>query len=266
MAGWGIFSTLKVEEGVLFEFERHWNRMSRDAALFRVPFDWEPAALERELLRVVDANRAPNSTLRVYVFRNRGSMWVSPGVEKEWDLVAMTASRTQWGESARLGVIPHGRHAQSPFAGTKINSWAANLVMYEEAHLRGLDEVVLLNERVEVAECTSANIFAVFGSDVVTPPLSSGCLPGVTREVVLECLSPEGIHIGERVLTLADLSRADCVFITSTTRDLMPVAAIEGIEVRQQRGVFDTLLPAFKEHSRSYTRRAAQRAPAAALL
>ena len=48
MAGWGIFSTLKVEEGVLFEFERHWSRMTRDAALFRVPFEWEPAALERD--------------------------------------------------------------------------------------------------------------------------------------------------------------------------------------------------------------------------
>ncbi len=260
MAGWGIFSTLKVDSGVLFEFDRHWSRMKRDAALFRIPFEWEPEALERELLRVVEANQAPNSTLRVYIYRNRGSMWVSPGMEKEWDIVAMTADRSQWGASASLGVIPHGRHAQSPFAGTKINSWAANLVLYEQAHLKGLDEVVLLNERGDVAECTSANIFAIFGNEVMTPPLSSGCLPGVTREVVLECIAPSGVLIAEKTLTLADLGQADCVFITSTTRDLMPVAAIESIEVAHNHRVFDLLLPAFRNYAQSYTRSAARRA------
>ena len=64
-------------------------------------------------------------------------------------------------------------------------SWAFNLNWYREAHDRGFDEVVLLNEREEVAECTSANIFAVFGDQVYTPPLDSGCLPGITREILL---------------------------------------------------------------------------------
>lgn len=260
MAGWGIFSTLKVEDGVLFEFGRHWSRMKRDAALFRIPFEWEPEALERELLRAVEANGAYRSTLRVYVIRNLGSAWVSPSVEKEWDLIAMTADRTKWGATAKLGVVPHGRHAQSPFAGTKINSWAANLVLYEQAHQQGLDEVVLLNEHGNVSECTSANIFAVFGREVRTPPLSSGCLPGVTREVILECLRVEGTSVAERDLTLEDLSEADCVFISSTTRDLMPVESISGIAVRRDRAVFDQMLAAFQSHARDYYARGAARA------
>ena len=70
----------------------------------------------------------------------------------------------------RLGVVPQARHAASRFAGTKFTSWAMNLTMYDEAHDRGLDEVVLLNERDEVSECTSANIFIVEGDQVFTPP------------------------------------------------------------------------------------------------
>ena len=77
-----------------------------------------------------------------------------------------------------------------------------NLTMYDEAHDRGLDEVVLLNERDEVSECTSANIFIVEGDQVFTPPLSSGCLAGITRELLLTEIRVPGIRIAEKVLTL----------------------------------------------------------------
>lgn len=101
---------------------------------------------------------------------------------REFDVVAFTADVNRWGTSVKLGLIPNARYAASEFAGTKNLSWSENLTWYERAHDHGLDEVVLLNERGEVCECTSANIFAVFvnaqGAQVWTPPLSSGCLPG----------------------------------------------------------------------------------------
>src|SRR5439155_15722324 len=118
------------------------------------------------------------------------------------------------------------RHAASVFAGTKILAWAMNLTWLEEAQSQGFDEVILLNERDEVAECTSANIFAAKGNEIWTPPLASGCLPGITRELLLaEVRAPE-FHVAEKVLTPADLESADEVFITSTTRDLLPVSVI----------------------------------------
>ena len=101
----------------------------------------------------------------------------------------------------------------------------------ESAQARGFDEVILLNERGEVAECTSANIFAAYGSQVRTPPLSSGCLPGITREVLMEEIRATGIEIVEKSLTPAELESADEVFITSTTRNLLPVFRIEGRKI-----------------------------------
>src|SRR5260370_11532683 len=101
-----------------------------------------------------------------------------------------------------------------------------NLTWLEEAQGQGFDEVVLLNEREDGAECTSVNLVAAKGGEVSTPPLASGCLPGITRELLLNEIHVPGVRVTERVLTPADLESADEVFITSTTRELLPVAVI----------------------------------------
>jgi branched-chain amino acid aminotransferase len=132
----------------------------------------------------------------------------------------------------RLGLVPQARHAANVFRGTKMLSWCFNLTWNESARQGHLDEVVLLNERGEVAELTSANIFIVRGREILTPPLDSGCLPGITRALILEELTVPDYRVGEAVLTPADLESADEVFVTSSTRDTMPVAAIEGLTIR----------------------------------
>src|SRR4051794_41113333 len=96
LSGWGVFSTVRVYEGVLFAFDRHWRRMQNDAARLRVPLPPEAAGLERELLRLVEANGAYNSTLRICVVRNKGGMWEGPGIHRDYDVVAFTADVNNW--------------------------------------------------------------------------------------------------------------------------------------------------------------------------
>ena len=251
LAGWGVFSTLRVIDGVLFAFERHWARMTKDAALFHVPM---PATVEegrRLLLELVEANHAYNATMRVVVVRNDGSVWADPA-ERRSDLIAMTSDLKAWGTGVKLAYVPQGRHAASMFAGTKILSWAMNLTWVEEAQAKGFDEVILLNERGEVSECTSANIFIASGNQVWTPPLSSGCLPGVTRDVLLDEIRAQGFEIGEQVLTPQDLERADEVFITSTTRELLPVLEIEGKVMKRDDRARRALQPEFSKYVERY--------------
>ena len=234
LAGWGVFSTLRVSRGVLFAFERHWARMKKDATNLRVPFPERPEWMEERLLRLVRANGAEDATLRVVIVRNQGGIWQGP-VDRSFDLIALTAGLTDWGGSVRLGLVPDARHSASRFAGTKVTAWGFNLTWYEEAHEQGLDEVVLLDENGHVSECTSANIFAVFGHEVLTPPLSSGCLPGITRELLLNDVRVEPYTVAERELTPADLESADEVFITSTTRDVLPAESIAGLRIGHHR-------------------------------
>jgi branched-chain amino acid aminotransferase len=258
--GWGVFSTIRVYDGVMFAWERHWARMHTDAGRMRVPFPADREWLAQRLQRLIDANQAFNATLRVAVIRNRGGMFEGPGPMRDFDVVAFTADVNRWGNTVKLGLVPNGRHAASEFAGTKNLSWSENLTWYERAHDEGLDEVVLLNERGEISECTSANIFAVFlnaqGTQVWTPPLASGCLPGVTRALLLEEIRIPGLQVGEKTLLPADLEAADEVFITSTTRELLPVVSVEGLNLglkgRQGGKVREQLQKAFTTYVENY--------------
>lgn len=251
--GWGVFSTLRVAEGFLFAYERHWDRMQRDAALMRVPFPSDPEWLRARLMKLVHANRAHNATLRVVIVRNHGGPYEAPSIERDFDLIAFTTDLTRWPDSVSLAIKPEARHSNCEFAGTKILSWSYNLTWNEEAHQHGFDEVVLLNERGEVSECTSANIFAIEGSFVCTPPLSSGCLPGVTRALLLEEIRLPGITIAEKTLLPGDLERADRVFITSTTRDVLPVIRIESLNVHNKsRDLLEQIRQALVEYRREY--------------
>ncbi len=179
-------------------------------------------------------------------------MWAGPSAGRASDLIALTADSKEWGRAVKLAYVADARHAACRFAGAKTLSWGMNLTWLETVQARGFDEAVLLNERGEVAECTSANIFIANGNQVWTPPLSSGCLPGVTREVVLNEIRPPGLEIGEKMLTPADLESADEVFITSTTRDLLPVTQIESRKVGRSECARQAFQEAFGEYVRGY--------------
>ena len=261
--GWGVFSTLRIYDGVPFAWERHWPRMKHDAERMRIPMPLDPDAVAADVQKLIEANSAYNGVLRLMVVRNRGGMFEGPAITRDFDLIGFTTDVYPWGDGMKLGVIPNGRHAASEFAGAKILSWSENLTRYERAREKGLDEVVLLNERGEVSECTSANLFAVHGDRVLTPPLSSGCLPGVTRAVLLDEIQIAGLKVQERVLLPADLEAADEAFLASTTRELLPVISIEGMRIKQSRTVRDRLQRAFSEYVQAYV--SSRRRPAAAI-
>jgi branched-chain amino acid aminotransferase len=264
--GWGVFSTIRVFDGVLFAFERHWARMKRDAAALNVPFPSDAEELRRDLLSLVEANHAFNATLRVAVIRNRGGFFEGAGIERDFDTVAFTTDVHEWGRSVRLAVQPHARHAACPFAGTKMLSWSFNLTWLENARARGFDETILLNEHGQVSECTSANIFAATPEGVLTPPLSSGCLPGITRELLLSEAQAPGYPVIERALDLEDLYRADAVFITSTTRELLQVAEIEGRRLNRNGRAREAMQAAFSAFADHYVAEAKESRNRAALI
>ena len=259
LSGWGVFSTLRMMQGIPFAFDRHWVRMSRDAKLLNVKLPSDAEKVEADLRRLADANHAPGSTLRLAVVRNAGGMWTGPGSEGDSDVIAMTADSKDWGDSARLMVQPNGRFAAGEFAGAKILSWAHNLTWAERASAAGFDEALLLNEHGRVSECTSANIFAAYGNEFLTPPLSDGCLPGITREVLLGEIHLPGVQVLERGLTLEDLYRADEVCITSTTRDLLAVSEIGGRALARRGELRERLTAAFREFSAAWVARRGSR-------
>ena len=231
LSGWGVFSTLRIGRGVAFAIERHWARLCRDAELIHVDLPVNLDGVRAGFAELIRHNDALEAVARICVFRSKGGRWEGPGTGASSDGVALTDDLSPWPETASLDVRANARFAASPFVGAKTLSWSANLTMYEDAHRAGFDEVILLNERSEVTECTSANIFAVQDGVTYTPPLHSGLLPGVTREVMLTELRSSSM-VREKVLSVDDLLEAEEVFITSSTRELLPVARIGETRLR----------------------------------
>jgi branched-chain amino acid aminotransferase len=227
LAGWGVFTTLRLYRGQPFQFHHHWERMSRDAARLGVDLTgFAETAVREAIVRLASANRRPEGMGRVWFVRNQGGLW-SDGIKRRaTDLLVFTRELVPWPESHRLMLQEHAVCSGGVLAGAKMLSWAQNALLLERARAQGFDDALLLNERGELAECTSANVFVVRSGRVLTPPLSSGCLPGVTREVLFEIASPSGIQLQEQTLTPEDLSGANEVFISSTTREVAAVSFV----------------------------------------
>ncbi len=228
ICGWGLFTTVRIVKGEAFAYERHWRRLEKDAALTRLPASYTGAKVRVLLQEVIRANQVKEGCARIYLVWNTVGSWKSDEKMPEVDLVITTADVPKYPEMVRLTVREQGRHAASPLAGVKTISWLNSVWAAAEAQREGFDEVVLLNERGEVSECTAANIFAVKNDKVVTPPISSGCLEGVTRGILMEIASEAGTSVAEQSLRLEDLYGADEVFVTSTNRNVIGVKEIAG--------------------------------------
>jgi branched-chain amino acid aminotransferase len=225
--GFGLFTTLRVFSGEAFAFERHWRRLEKDAGRVSLPMPYAPEAVRGHLAEVIRANEVREGTARIYLIYNRVGFWRSDEAFPDVDLVLYTAGLPPHREPARLALRPKGRFSASPLCTVKTTAWLNNVWNQLEAQKAGFDEVVLLNERGEVAECTAANVFAVSGGRVFTPPTTCGCLEGITRGVLLEIAPRLGIPMEERILTPEDLRRAEEMFISSTNRNLIGVGTLE---------------------------------------
>jgi branched-chain amino acid aminotransferase len=255
ICGWGIFTTLRISRGEAFAYERHWRRLEKDATVTRIPMPYTAAKVRVHLHEVIRANHVAEGCARVYFVYNSVGYWQSAEAYPQVDLIIYTASLPEHREVVRLALREQGRHAASPMAGVKTISWLNNVWAVAEANKEGYDEVVMLNERGEVAECTSANIFVVKNGKIFTPPLNSGCLEGVTRGILMEIAPEAGLPVVEQALRPEDLYSAEEVFISSTNRNLINVSEIAGHSFSAPGPVCDRLNHLFDAYVEEYVSR-----------
>jgi len=226
LMGWGVFSTLRLYQGVPFAFERHWERMARDAERLGILLDYQEEAVGKAIVELAAANHRPEGAVRLSFIKNHGGLWADAPKSPATDLLIFTRELAVWPASHKLLLVPNAIFSLGRLAGAKMLSWVNNAGTLEGVHQQGFDDALLLNEQGHLAECTSANVFLVRGRRIVTPPLASGCLPGITREVLREVIPAAGCKFEEQNLTAGDLDSADEVFISSTTREVAGVGSI----------------------------------------
>jgi len=262
LMGWGVFTTLRIYRGVPFAFERHWARMARDAARLEIALAYQEDAVREAVAELARANRRSEGAARISFVKNYGGIWGQAEGLPPTDLLIFTRELSRWPAANRLLVEPMGILSGGHYAGAKMLSWVPHAAVLERAHAAGFDDALLINERGQIAECTSANIFLVRGGRVLTPPLSSGCLGGITREILFEIAPGAGVKLLEHELMPEDLAAAEEVFISSTTREVAPVDSISPNGKFPAPGQISMALEhAFQRFVESYLERALRPSP-----
>jgi branched-chain amino acid aminotransferase len=233
--GDGIYETLRTYHREPFLFDRHLRRLRASAALVSLPVPLSDADLLSRVRATMAADPTPGELyIRMLWTRGVGELSYSLDACPVPTLVIIVkplvaAPERAFTEGIRLALVSVRRNhpdALNPLI--KSNNLLNNALAMQEANRRGADEALMENQAGELAECSQSNIFLVRGGTVLTPPLAAGLLPGVTREFVLEMAADLGVPAREERLLPADLDQADEVFITGTTREITPVAAIDG--------------------------------------
>ena len=219
--GDGVFETLKVLAGEPLALTRHLNRLVRSCATLGL----EPPDVEHIRAAVHDVIRSdPESSelgrLRITRTGGAGPLASDRQPNSHTTIVALKAMRP-WPALTSAVVVPWVRNERSAVTGAKTTSYAENVVALAWAHERGYSEGLFANTVGQLSEGTGTNVFVARNGSVLTPPLTSGCLAGVTRELLLEW----GLAT-EAEVSLHDLESADEVFLTSSTRDVHPVTKL----------------------------------------
>jgi branched-chain amino acid aminotransferase len=222
VTGDGVFETIKVAGGVPFALSRHLARLGRSAAgLGLAEPDLEQ--IRAGALAVIDASGRPElARMRITVTAGLAPLGSERGDSPPTAIVALGEMHPP-APSCDVVTVPWPRNENGALAGLKTTSYGENVRALSYAGSRGGSEAIFANTAGNLCEGTGTNVFVVSGGRILTPPLSAGCLAGVTRALVIEWTGAS-----EQDLPLAALAGADEAFLTGTTRDVQPIRSVDG--------------------------------------
>lgn len=243
--GEGLFETLRIYGGHPFAWPRHMERLVLSAAVLGFPVPASPLTLRAALDEVLAAEGLADAVARITV--TRGVAGGRPTRTGAWVEAEPLAARLWRGarSGAAAAIVSRRPFQPGPLGAHKTTSRLAYHLAREEARVARADEALLVSPAGEVLEGAVSNVFAALDGEVLTPPLASGVLPGITRALALGSCAAAGIRARECDLTLADLRRADEVFLTNSVQEIVPVGTLEDLAV-PGRTVAGTLLAAYR--------------------
>jgi branched-chain amino acid aminotransferase len=242
VVGDGVFEVLKITEAGPFAVQRHLDRLSRSAGALGLPAP-DHSHIRAAIHDVLAAGREGFRRLRITYTGGRGPLASNAAYGPPTLVVAAEAAE----RPPATGIVvtaPWTRNERGALAGVKSISYAENVRALGHARAHEATEAIFVNTAGNISEGTGTNIFFVLGEAVVTPPLSSGALAGITRELVLEWCDVE-----ERDLTLTEALKANEVFLTSSMRDIQPVRRWDDTDFDPSHPLTDKIAAIFAERS-----------------
>ena len=261
--GEGIYEVVRTYDGVPFLFDRHMRRLRNSGAMIRLDLPVSDVEIERRVLETIAAaglgTDGRDAYIRILVTRGVGEITYDPAACPEPSVVIIVKPHVDAPPAAYangvmvslVGVLRNHPGTVNPLI--KSNNLLNNALGNQEALRKGAFEAVMRNYRGEIAECSTANIFIVKDGVALTPPSDAGLLVGITREFLFEVAQEIGVPMREQVLQDTDLFGADECFLTSTTRELVPIVRVDEhvIGSGTPGRITTTLLDAFRVRARA---------------
>jgi len=233
--GEGIYETLRTYHGRVFLYDRHMKRMRNSARMMvlTLPFtDDELAARIRDTVAAATLDGA-EAYIRVLVTRGIGDLTYDPEATPKPSVVIIVKPQVDpapeaYEHGVRTVIVDVVRnHPGTVNPMIKSNNLMNSALAMQEALRRGAFEGIMRNYRGELTECTTSNLFIVRNGAALTPPLTSGLLPGTRRDFIFDVGKDVGVEVREEVLRDEDLFSADEAFLTSTTREAVPIVTVD---------------------------------------
>lgn len=225
--GKGVFTTIAICDGKPFLWEKHWLRLKENASRVDIDIDeYSEDFLIKSLADELSRNKITNGRARMTFFDETESGIWSETTGKKTNFSIITGALRPVSDNFRLAISPYPVNSRSPLAGIKSCNYLDKLTALDQAKERGFDEAIQLNERGEIVSATMANVFWLKDNKLYTPSLLTGCLPGTTREFILENLDSREIEE-----TVDMLRSADAIFLTSAGLGVTLVSEFESRKI-----------------------------------
>jgi branched-chain amino acid aminotransferase len=238
--GKGVFTTVAILAGRPFLWEKHWRRLEDNCGRIGIdPHEHTENVVQDALYRLIDKNDFHYGRARITFFDESASeLWPYDESNRKTTLLITTADFRPPSTEFKLGISPFRVNSASPLAAVKSCNYLEKLLALEEVRRRGFSEGIQLNERGEVTSACMANIFWLKDGRLFTPSLETGCIPGTTREFVLEELDCD-----ETVVDIGALRSADEIFLTSAGLGVVQAAELDGHPLERRAHPLTDLLP-----------------------
>jgi branched-chain amino acid aminotransferase len=240
LLGDGLFETLRASQGEPVHLAAHLRRLRAGAEVLRIRLPWSDQTLTAAIRELLTANELSEAAVRLTLSRGVGPPGPSiPGTISPTIVLAVrpfTGYPGRWYEPGAEAILCRVvKNERSPLCAVKSTSYLEHILARDEAVRRGAEEALLLNTRGRLVEASSANLFLVIDGCLCTPDLASGCLPGVTRAVVLTVAREHGHETREEALLPEALDRAEEAFLTNSLLGVAPLVRVDGRPVGSGR-------------------------------
>lgn len=247
--GYGVFTTLRIYNGVPFQFNQHWIRLEKHAHAIKLDIDDDlETQVHADLISLIDANNVVEGKARITLLQRKSPFWQlgesKPGIE----ILIFTSPLQSRSQEVNLTISPY-RILSNSLNSIKTTAYLPQMLVLEEAQKRGFDDAVVLNERGEICETAIANIFWVRHRVLYTPTPSTGCLAGTTAGLVRKLAKELRIESTAGAFPAEHLLVADECFLTSSTREMVLVRSVNHKKFDgMPSSIFERLMFAFKKH------------------